>query len=443
MEEWLEANPHPLMDEVGDIMNEIIGEYSAIRPSIGLGYSQRFDELWDRLDYEMTHAQDNPDLTRPSSREDAINLGDGSGKLRTKLKGAGLWDFVKDVFTPSKVLNEITNPDSVSRRRISDVTKGIRTDYPPSARKTLETYGGWTVVGLTLRRDPVESAINTAFNLITLGQWNKAKSAENMDKLFHLGIVVTVENAGKTHQLIVEKNEVINIGPLKPVGKASEFCPVPTPSPSMTLTGFLKRGEEKKGADFFKYDPFGNNCQDFVATLLMMNGVYTAQAKNFVKQDVQGLVSRLPGYTHAVARGITDLGALANVAVEGGAKRATPRNPEAFARQLKKAGLEPSSYLAEARRRAKEHHYPYKLLGFASDGNHKLAIPDKNGRMVAFGKVGYGDHIIYSHLEKAQKVPKGTADVKKNTFQKSHSKIRGDWASEPFSPNNLSLRILW
>ena len=119
----------------------------------------------------------------------------------------------------------------------------------------------------------------------------------------------------------------------------------------------------------------------------------------------------------------------------------TPAYP--FKTQLEKIGLGSSSYLKEARRRAKEHHYPYKLLGFASDGTHKLAIPDANGRMVAFGKVGYGDHIIYSYLEKHQKVPSGTADAKQRTFHKSHSRIKGDWASKPFSPNNLALRVLW
>jgi hypothetical protein len=110
---------------------------------------------------------------------------------------------------------------------------------------------------------------------------------------------------------------------------------------------------------------------------------------------------------------------------------------------LEKAGFSPSAYLKEAQRRAKKHHYPYKLLGFASDGTHKLAIPDENGRVVAFGKVGYGDHLIYSHLEEHGKVSAGTALKKQNVFQKSHSKMKGDWQKNPFSPNNLALKILW
>ena len=100
-------------------------------------------------------------------------------------------------------------------------------------------------------------------------------------------------------------------------------------------------------------------------------------------------------------------------------------------------------YLKEAQRRAKDAGLPYKVLGFADDGEHKLSIPNADGRMIKFGRVGYGDHLIWSHLEKAQKVPMGTADAKRNTFQKSHSAIKGDWKKDPFSANNLALKVLW
>ena len=413
------------------------------------------------------HSKEPLPLKRAKAQMSALYIAmrkkEGGYDLQGHLEGAGLWDYVKDALTlPSKVVNEIVNPDSVARqgvkkvvnevvnpdsiarRRITDVSKGIRKDYPPSSRRTLEKYGNWTVVGLTIRRDPVQSAINTAFNIITLGAWNKAKEAENMDKLFHLGIVATVKDGNQEQQILIEKNEVINIGMPKKIEPDSSFLQVPTPNPPVSLRTFMDRGEARRpGGDFFRYDPFANNCQDFVAVLLVGNSVYTNQARAFVKQDVSSLISRLPSYTHAFARGITDLGGIANVALEGGksSEASTPAYP--FKRQLEKAGLEPSSYLAEARRRAKEHHYPYKLLGFATDGEHKLVIPDKDGRLSAFGRVGYGDHIIYSHLEKTHKVPSGTADAKRNTFQKSHTKIKGDWASKPFSPNNLALRVLW
>jgi hypothetical protein len=116
-----------------------------------------------------------------------------------------------------------------------------------------------------------------------------------------------------------------------------------------------------------------------------------------------------------------------------------------FMTQLRKAGLNPSVYLKKAQKKAKDAGYGNgaKLLGFATDGVHKLAMPNEDGRMVLFGRVGYGDHLIWSHLEKSGKAPQGTASKKRNVFQKSHSQIRGDWKDDPFSPNNLALKILW
>ena len=126
------------------------------------------------------------------------------------------------------------------------------------------------------------------------------------------------------------------------------------------------------------------------------------------------------------------------------AETLAPPNPKsAFKSQLEELGINPSAYLKEAQRRAKAHKYPYKLLGFSTDTVHKLAIPDHSGKMIRFGRVGYGDHLIYEHLEKHGKVPRGTASSKQNTFQKSHSKMKGAWRENQFSPNNLALRILW
>lgn len=102
-----------------------------------------------------------------------------------------------------------------------------------------------------------------------------------------------------------------------------------------------------------------------------------------------------------------------------------------------------ASYLREARRRAKEHGYDPSKLQFADNGVHKLQITDPEGRIHRFGRVGYGDHLIWLHREKKGQTPKGTAQKKRDTFQKSHSKIKGDWKSDKYSPNNLALRILW
>lgn len=114
-----------------------------------------------------------------------------------------------------------------------------------------------------------------------------------------------------------------------------------------------------------------------------------------------------------------------------------------FGKQLQKAGISPSAYLKEARRRAERFGYPSHLLGFADDDVHKLAIPDKDGKLIRFGAVGYNDHQLWKALESQGKAPKGIAEKKRETFQSSHSKIKGNWRSDEYSPNNLALKVLW
>jgi hypothetical protein len=114
-----------------------------------------------------------------------------------------------------------------------------------------------------------------------------------------------------------------------------------------------------------------------------------------------------------------------------------------FSRELGEIGLSPTAYLTEARRRAKASGYESKALSFADDGTHKLAMMDEKGRTTKFGRVGYKDHLMWSHLERKGDVPDGTAEAKKARFQKSHRAMKGDWKSNPYSANNLALRILW
>ena len=124
--------------------------------------------------------------------------------------------------------------------------------------------------------------------------------------------------------------------------------------------------------------------------------------------------------------------------LRGGATGST-----AFEDHLKQIGYSPKSYLALARKKAKEFGYNPKKLNFARDSEHKLTITDAEGRPTSFGRVGYNDFLIYSFLEKQKKVPSGEAEKNQKRFQKSHSKIKGDWKSDDYSANNLALRILW
>ena len=104
---------------------------------------------------------------------------------------------------------------------------------------------------------------------------------------------------------------------------------------------------------------------------------------------------------------------------------------------------EPSLYLEEVKRRAKKHGYDPESVSFAEDGKHKIQYETPTGQIVRFGRVGYGDFILWSWLEEEGKVPKGFAEEKRNTFHASHEAIKGKWRSNKYSPNMLALKLLW
>ena len=114
-----------------------------------------------------------------------------------------------------------------------------------------------------------------------------------------------------------------------------------------------------------------------------------------------------------------------------------------FNQQLQDLDYSPIKYLNDAKRQARKAGYNPTDLTFSTKPAYKLMMTDDNGKKRHFGRVGYGDFLIYKHLEKLKEVPRGYANEKRNTFQASHTKIKGKWRDDPYSPNMLALKINW
>lgn len=111
--------------------------------------------------------------------------------------------------------------------------------------------------------------------------------------------------------------------------------------------------------------------------------------------------------------------------------------------QLKMLKIPKAKYLKAIRDAGQKAGYDPKAISLATDGEHKVAVKTPEGQVRYAGRVGYGDYHIYTFLESKGDVPVGTASKKQSTFQKSHSKIKGDWKADKYSPNNLALSLLW
>jgi hypothetical protein len=185
------------------------------------------------------------------------------------------------------------------------------TNYPRRVRDMIRKYGDQTVTHMVIGRTPVQSAITTAINLVSAGEFEKNKQRLGYDKLFHLFLKLTL---GDNTQIILEKNEVINIAMWKERAN-TEYQTVPLGNP-FTLKEILDRTRAKMGDRFFKYDSAVNNCQDFILNVLQANSIGTPNDYAFVKQNTEELFKNSEK-TRGIARFFTDLGGKANAVLFG------------------------------------------------------------------------------------------------------------------------------
>ena len=59
-------------------------------------------------------------------------------------------------------------------------------------------------------------------------------------------------------------------------------------------------------------------------------------------------------------------------------------------------------------------------------------------KFVHFGAMGYLDHTKYLQLYDLE-----TANEYRSRYLKRALKIKGDWKDNPYSPNHLSIKLLW
>lgn len=406
---------------VGEIASAAYKQFAP--PTSKFGRGSKFIKM-SKADFKKEHEHLIKLLRTSKDPKIRKEAADQAAEMYDVLKGSGFFDSV------TKGVKAVVG-------RITDVAKGIRRDYPPNVRRLLAVIGDKPVVAMNIRRDPIRGMLNTAINFLTLGKWNEARKRYAYDKVFHLGVEIEL---GDGRIYVAEKNQTLNVAPTTPSDAETERMPVALPAKRFTVNEMLFRTQERQGDKFFLYDAFTNNCQDWIVDLLIANGIATKENLAFVKQPLEGVIATLPSYTSKLARAATDLAALGDVAIKG---RGRARPHPAFSKQLREIGIKPMEYLAAVRSLAAKNGYNPEDVMFADTPDHKIAVKRPDGGVTRAGRVGYGDFILWSYMEAHKKAPPGTAAKKRETFHKSHSKIKGDWKEDKYSPNNIALRLLW
>lgn len=207
------------------------------------------------------------------------------------LEGAGIKDFI---YKPIRKIKEYFKP---------------RQGYNNTTTKNLKLFGDLPIKSLQIVRTPIMNVIDKVLNIVSLGKWSQLKKEYSFDKLFHLALIANVGNKN----LVIEKNEVINVSTSYKMSKDSEVMEVPLNGKNFTTNEMLKKTLERIGAErFYLYDGFKFNCQVFCKDCLESEGLYSEQAKDFLFQDLEELAKKMPAFSKKIMNITTDLGASVN-----------------------------------------------------------------------------------------------------------------------------------
>lgn len=236
--------------------------------------------------------------------------------------GGHLIDIYDDEMHAGNFLNQfkfsnLPNTILTLPKRIYGTIFG-RNDFPPKVRDILEKYGNEKIIGMTIYRDPIQGTLDQVANLVSLGKFNEVKDKYGYDYFYHLYMVVNLESGVK---ILIEKNSVINMDVNPSIKSSADNFIMKVPSNfNTTLDQLMQRTKQSMGDKFYPYDPFNNNCQIFLMSIINSNPSLIQEnpnARNFILQDVSGLEKDLHPLSKNIFRGVTNLGSRFNVLTEG------------------------------------------------------------------------------------------------------------------------------
>lgn len=235
--------------------------------------------------------------------------------------------FQHDVISGDGVVSSITNLGKKvykgaknTASKIASTAKDVatkvitgNTGMPPNVKSMLDKYGDVIITDMTIARNPVGSALISALSVASMGEFKKNLDNSPYDKLFHLKLIITLQNGIK---LALEKVERVSLTKYtKPVkGQEDEDVSV---DKQITLGQLYHNAEMAMGDRFYPYSARDNNCQNFILSVLKASGIGGERDFAFIKQDTKSLFGD-DSFVRKLSNTITDIGARFNVLLQGG-----------------------------------------------------------------------------------------------------------------------------
>ena len=223
----------------------------------------------------------------------------------TSLIKKGL-NILKDKFNAigSKSNGTVTDLMSIGSKLTSI---GSGKTFPNELQNALDRYGNMNIKNVTICRTPVLAVIQSVINASTGGELEKNIKAQNYDDLYHLFMILTLDDGNKIR---MERNARVNvqINPPEP-----DNCVMVDKVVNIKFNDFINKTVAKIGMTKFNlYNARTNNCQMFLRDLLQSNNLYSTELEKFIMQDAEELVFKDSPTLDKVASALTDVAGVAS-----------------------------------------------------------------------------------------------------------------------------------
>jgi hypothetical protein len=178
---------------------------------------------------------------------------------------------------------------------VSDAATFIFGNATQRMKNFMKDHGDEEITNIQIGRVPIESAISSAMNLISLGKFDETKKNKGYDEFFHLYLIIN-------DKYRLEKNQTVNvIKDYKEQPNEERYNVSLSGLKGKTINDFIANGVNEVGeANYWgNYSGLTRNCQWWVMNNLKGNGIYDKDIEKFTLQDTEELQLEMNDYVKA------------------------------------------------------------------------------------------------------------------------------------------------
>ncbi len=178
---------------------------------------------------------------------------------------------------------------NITRDSLKEAMQPIPTRLNNMSQEVLRKHGNKIIGQVQIMQTPLNPAIETAINVLSVGKFQKLKEEAKHKTLYHVGLLLTLMDGSR---VVFEKNEVPEIHDYRPKSDTKEVS-VNRNGERKTLMEFVVNTINYMGNAFWTYSALQNNCQAFAVSALKANQYGDQVIYNYVGQDMDGIRNKL------------------------------------------------------------------------------------------------------------------------------------------------------